>query len=460
MQVYKKDLHFLPLCFKIYLNLLSEFAIVFLGDGKMGYLNRSKSELEKEYSALLAKFKEFKGKGLNLNMARGKPGKEQLDLSSPMLDIINSKSNFAGENDFDCRNYGVLEGIDECRKLFGEILGVDYKKVMVGGSSSLNMMFDTISCMMTKSISKGCKPWYEVKNRKFLCPVPGYDRHFGITQYYDFEMIPVPMTENGPDMDMVEDLVSNDDSIKGIWCVPKYSNPQGITYSDETVRRFASLKPAAKDFRIMWDNAYCVHDISDTPDDLLNIMDECKKCGNEDLPILFCSTSKITFPGAGVAAMAASDANMKIFKERYNYEVISYDKLNMLRHALFLKDYDGVVAHMQKHKKVLKPKFKIVLNTLESELKDLGFANWTNPNGGYFISVDVMEGTAKRVVALCKEAGVVLTGAGATYPLGNDPKDSNIRIAPTFPPNDELQTAMNVFCICAKLAACERLLGK
>ena len=426
----------------------------------MNYVNCSKADIEKEYSSLFGEFEDVKGKGLKLNMARGKPGKAQLDLSLPLLDVLNSKSDFVGENGLDCRNYGVFEGIDECRKLFGKILGVDYTKVMVGGSSSLNMMFDTITCMMTTSIVDGCKPWYEVKNRKFLCPVPGYDRHFGITQYYGFEMITVSMTENGPDMDIVEKLVENDDSIKGIWCVPKYSNPQGITYSDETVKRFAALKPAAKDFRIMWDNAYCIHDINDTPDELLNIMDECKKNGNEDLPLLFCSTSKITFPGAGVAAMAASDTNMNVLKERYNYEVISYDKLNMLRHVKFFKNYEGVLEHMKKHKDILKPKFEIVLNTLDSELAETGFAEWTNPNGGYFVSVNVMEGTAKRVVALCKEAGVVLTGAGATYPLGKDPKDSNIRIAPTFPPNDELQTAMNVFCICAKLAACEKLLEK
>lgn len=426
----------------------------------MNYLNCGKEELEKEYAALAKEYEDVKGKGLKLNMARGKPGKEQLDLSLGLLDVLNSKSDFVGTDGMDCRNYGVLEGIDECRKLFGDILGVDSEYVMVGGSSSLNMMFDTISCMMTKSIVDGCKPWYEIKNRKFLCPVPGYDRHFGITEYYGFEMIPVPMTENGPDMNVVEKLVESDDSIKGIWCVPKYSNPQGITYSDETVKRFAALKPAAKDFRIMWDNAYCIHDINDNPDELLNLFDECKKNGTEDMPILFCSTSKITFPGAGVAAMAASENNMKVFKERYNYEVISYDKLNMLRHVRYFKDFDGVMEHMQKHKAVLRPKFDIVLNALESNLKPVGIGEWTNPNGGYFVSIDVLSGTAKRVVQLCKEAGVVLTGAGATYPYGKDPDDKNIRIAPTFPPNDELITAMDVFCICTKLAACEKLLEK
>lgn len=426
----------------------------------MNYLNAKREELEKEYALLSNEFENVKGLGLNLNMARGKPGKEQLDLSNGLLDVINSNSDFVGADGMDCRNYGVLEGIAECRKLFGDILGVDSKNVMVGGSSSLNMMFDTISCLMTKPVAEGCKPWYEVKDRKFLCPVPGYDRHFSITEYYGFEMINVPMTENGPDMDIVEELVSKDESIKGIWCVPKYSNPQGITYSDETVRRFAALKPAAKDFRIMWDNAYCIHDITDTPDELLNLYDECKKNGSEDMPIMFCSTSKITFPGAGVAAMAASENNMKLFMERYNFEVISYDKLNMLRHVRFFKNLDGIMEHMQKHKAILKPKFEIVLKHLESELKPTGIGEWTNPNGGYFVSIDVLGGTAKRVVELCKQAGVVMTGAGATYPLGKDPEDKNIRIAPTFPPNSELETAMEVFCICTKLAACEKLLGK
>ena len=426
----------------------------------MDYLKCSAQELEQEYASLKKRYEDEKGKGLSLNMARGKPGKAQLDLSLGMLDVINSSSEFVGADGMDCRNYGILKGIDECRQLFAEILGVEKENVMVGGSSSLNMMFDTISCMMTKPIVEGCKPWYEVENRKFLCPVPGYDRHFGITGYYGFEMIPVPMTEDGPDMDMVEELVASDDSIKGIWCVPKYSNPQGITYSDETVRRFAALKPAAKDFRIMWDNAYCIHDVTDTPDELLNIMDACKEAGNEDMPILFCSTSKITFPGAGVAAMAASENNMKVFTERYNYEVISYDKLNMLRHVKYFGNYQGVLDHMKKHKEVLQPKFEIVLNALETELAPTATAQWTKPNGGYFVSVDVLPGTAKRVVQLCKEAGVVLTGAGATYPLGKDPKDSNIRIAPSFPPNSELEQAMEIFCICAKLAACEKLINQ
>ena len=384
----------------------------------MSYLKLTAQELEQEYKKLKNVYDEEKSKGLNLNMARGKPGSEQLDLSNGILDTITSNCHYIGSDGMDFRNYGVLQGINECRKLFGEILEVDYHNVMVGGNSSLNMMFDTISCMMTKPIVEGCKPWYEVKDRKFLCPVPGYDRHFGITEYYGFEMLPIPMNEDGPDMDMVEELVANDSSIKGIWCVPKYSNPSGVTYSDETVRRLAALKPAAKDFRIMWDNAYCIHDITDTPDKLLNIVDEC------------------------------------------NYEVISYDKMNMLRHVKFFCNYQGVLDHMKKHKAVLKPKFDVVLNTLEKELVPVEIGKWTKPNGGYFVSIDVLDGTAKRVVQLCKEAGVVLTGAGATYPYGKDPRDTNIRIAPTFPSIDELQKAMDIFCICVKLAACEKLLEK
>lgn len=425
----------------------------------MNYLNGDKKMLEEEYAQLLTQYENAKSMGLNLNMARGKPGNEQLEISVHMLDIVNSSSTCKSVDGTDCRNYGLLEGLPSCRHLFAQILDVDPEMVMVGGNSSLNMMFDTISTMMTAPIVPGMKPWYEVKDRKFLCPVPGYDRHFGITEYFGFQMICVPMTENGPDMDVVEKLVENDDTIKGIWCVPKYSNPQGITYSDETVRRFANLKPKAKDFRIMWDNAYAVHDVTDTPDTLLSIMDECKKAGSENLPILFCSTSKITFPGSGVAAMAASEDNMKVFKNKYKYQTIGFDKINMLRHMIYFKNLDGVLEHMQKHKAILKPKFDVVLDKLANQLEETGIVSYTKPNGGYFVSVDVLEGTADKVVKLCKEAGVVLTDAGATYPYGKDPKNSNIRIAPSFPPVDELAQAMDVFCICAKLAALQKLLN-
>ena len=423
------------------------------------YIEWTKEELVAEKARLEQEFAEVKAKGLNLNISRGKPAAAQLDLTEGMLTVLSKNEDTFAEDGTDCRNYGVLTGIPEARKLIGDICEVPAENVIVYGNASLTIMFDTVARSFLKGVA-GCTPWNKLDKVKFLCPVPGYDRHFGITQYYGFELIPIPMDDNGPDMDMVERLVSEDDSIKGIWCVPKYSNPAGTTYSDEVVKRFAALKPAAKDFRIMWDNAYCIHEISDTPDVLLNIMDECKKTGNEDLPILFCSTSKITFPGAGVAAMATSENNLKVLREKYNYEIISYDKLNMLRHVRFFKDYDGVLKHMEKHKSVLKPKFEIVLDTLDKELAPADIASWKKPHGGYFVSVDVFEGTAKRTVALCKEAGVVLTGAGATYPLGIDPKDSNIRIAPTFPPNHELEVAMDVFCICARLAACEKILNK
>lgn len=423
----------------------------------MSYLNLSKAEIKSEREKLLKQYEDYKGKGLSLNMARGKPSPEQLDLSQPMLDVIKSSDFCISEDGTDCRNYGGFEGISESKELFSKILEADPENVFVGGNSSLNMMFDTISCFMTAPIYDDTVAWHDVKDRKFLCPVPGYDRHFGITGYFGFEMIPIPLNADGPDMDMVERLVSSDESVKGIWCVPKYSNPTGITYSDEVVRRFASLKPAAKDFRIMWDNAYAVHDVTDTPDNLLSIVDECKKTGNEDLPILFCSTSKITFSGAGVAALAASPLNMKVLKKRLQFATIGYDKVNMLRHSKFFKNYEGLLEHMQKHKKILAPKFETVIKKLNENLADTEIADWTNPNGGYFVSVNVYKGTAKRVVELCKEAGVVLTGAGATFPEGKDVDEKNIRIAPSFPSVEELSLAMDIFCVCVKLACLEVL---
>ena len=421
------------------------------------YLKMNQSELECEREKLLKEYDEFKNKELKLDMSRGKPSSNQLDLTNGMLTVLENGDDCFSENGFDCRNYGLFDGIPEIKEIFSKLLGVKISDVFVAGNSSLNLMFDTVSCFVTKGTGNQ-KPWMLQENIKFLCPVPGYDRHFGITQYFGIGMINIPMLPTGPDMDKVEQLVSEDESIKGIWCVPKYSNPQGITYSDETVRRLANLKPKAKDFRIIWDNAYCVHDISDTPDNLLNIMDECIKAGNEDLPILFCSTSKITYPGAGVAAMAASEANMKIIREKYKYQTIGYDKLNMLRHVKFLKDYDGLISHMQKHKQLLKPRFDAVCDILDRELTGLEIASWIKPNGGYFISVDVLTGCAKRCVELCLEAGVKLTSAGATYPLGIDPDDSNIRLAPTYPPMDELKIACNLFCLCIKLSALEKLL--
>lgn len=422
----------------------------------MNYLETSKNELNIELERMQAEYKKYQDMDLNLDMSRGKPGSSQLDLSEGMLTVLSTKEDCRAASGLDCRNYGILDGVPEMKEIFSKVLGVDTSEIMVGGNSSLNMMFDTISTMMTDNVNGGT-PWCKLDKIKWLCPVPGYDRHFSITEYFGFEMITVPMTPQGPDMDIVEKLVSEDSSIKGIWCVPKYSNPQGVTYSDETVTRFAKLKPAANDFRIMWDNAYVIHDIAEKGDTLLNLMDECKKYGNEDLPIMFTSTSKITFPGAGVACMATSEKNMKFLKKKYAIQTIGYDKLNMLRHIKFFGNYDGLMEHMQKHRAILEPRFNAVINKLEENLGGYGIANWLNPNGGYFISVDVYEGCAKRTVQLCKEAGVVLTGAGATFPYGKDPKDSNIRLAPTLPPVEELELAMDLFCVCVKIAALEKL---
>lgn len=425
----------------------------------MDFSSMSVSELSEVKASLQERYNQFKAQGLKLNMARGKPATDQLDLSMKMLDNLNSTSDMHSSTGDDCRNYGVPDGLPELRELFAELMGVDDHNIIVGGNSSLNMMFDAISCAMTHGFA-GCEPWGKQGHIKFLCPSPGYDRHFAITEYFGFELIPVPMLSTGPDMNVVEKLIANDTSVKGIWCVPKYSNPTGITYSDETVRRFAALKPAAKDFKIFWDNAYCVHDLTDTPDTLLNLWHECRKTHNTDMPIFFASTSKITFPGAGVAAMGASESNLAVLREHYAYQTIGPDKLNQLRHIYFFKDLNGVIEQMKKHRKLIEPKFNAVINKLESELVGKGIATWTNPNGGYFVSVDVVNGCAKRVVSLCKEAGVVLTSAGATYPYGKDPNDSNIRVAPTYPPVAELQQAMDLFCICVQLAAAEKLLNK
>lgn len=413
-------------------------------------LQGARTELEKRY-------KDIQAMGLKLNMARGKPSLAQLDLSMPMLDLLNSSSNIKASTGDDCRNYGLADGLPEMRVLFAQMLGIDDHNIIVGGNSSLNMMFDAVSCAMTHGFP-GSKPWGQQGHLKFLCPSPGYDRHFAITEYFGFEMIPVPMTAEGPDMDVVDALIQNDPQVKGIWCVPKYSNPTGITYSDETVRRFAALKPAAPDFKIFWDNAYCVHDLTDTPDQLLNLWHECRKQHNIDMPIFFASTSKITFPGSGVAAMGASEHNLAVFREHYSFQTIGPDKLNQLRHIYFFGNMDGVRLQMEKHRAILEPKFQMVQTKLEENLSGKNVARWTRPNGGYFVSVDVLDGCAKRVVGLCKEAGVTLTGAGATYPYGKDPKDSNIRVAPTFPPVSELEMAMDVFCVAVQLAAVEKLL--
>ena len=419
----------------------------------MNFESMSKAELENKYNELLASYKDFQAKGLKLDMSRGKPCTQQLELSMDMLDIKDVKS----QSGLELRNYGVLDGIPECKRLFAQMLDVEDKNIIVLGNSSLNIMYDYIAqCML---FGAGDTPWVKQDKIKFACPAPGYDRHFGILEAFGIEMITVPMTAQGPDMDIVEKLVE-DESVKGMFCVPKYSNPDGITYSDETVRRIAALKPAAKDFRIIWDNAYIVHDLRDTHDELLNIFPECEKMGSEDMIIEVASTSKVTFAGSGIAVLAASDNNIKMIKKRMGTQTIGYDKLNQLRHVKYLKDLDGIKAHMKKQAAIIAPKFDIVLNALDKELSGKGVATWSNPNGGYFISLNVMEGCAKRTVELCKQAGVVLTSAGATFPYGNDPKDSNIRIAPTLPTPEELETAVSLLVICVQLSAAEKLLNK
>lgn len=424
----------------------------------MEYGSLSRQELEQEKQKVQQQYDAFKAQGLKLNMARGKPSPEQLNLSMDMLNMLTSDSNMIASTGDDLRNYGMPEGLPELRAILAQMMQVSPENVIIGGNSSLNMMFDFISCGMTHGFS-GCKPWSKQETIKFLCPSPGYDRHFAITEYFGFELILVPMVDGGPDMDMVERLVAEDDTIKGMWCVPKYSNPLGTTYSDDVVRRVAALKPAAADFRVMWDNAYCVHHLTDTPDELLDLHAECEKIGNTELPVFFCSTSKITFPGAGIAAMAAGEKTYQDFRKHLSFQTIGPDKLNQMRHLMYLRDMDGVLEQMKRHREIIAPKFKVVLDTLGSELGDKKIASWTNPNGGYFVSVDVMEGCAKRVVQLCKEAGVVLTGAGAAFPYGKDPKDTNIRVAPTYPSLEEMKKAIAVFCVSTRLAALEKLLG-
>ena len=422
-------------------------------------LSMSRSELAAEKEELEKKFSELKGRGLSLNMARGKPGAGQLELSLPMLDTLNSKSDCHDASGLDCRNYGELRGIPEARKLFAEYMGVTPEETIVVGSASLTFMYDCMARAMLLGVPGGSKPWCKYDKVKFLCPVPGYDRHFTICESLGIEMINIPLTEWGPDMDLVEKLVSEDETVKGIWCVPKYTNPLGGSYSDEAVRRLAALKPAAKDFRIFWDNAYAAHYVyKDTP--VLNILEECKKAGNADMVYMFGSTSKITFPGAGVAFFAASKANVDFTTKQLDAQAISWDKLNMLRHVRYFKNVDGIKAQMDKHAAILRPKFDAVLEALESELGGAGAGSWVKPKGGYFVTYMAMPGCAKRIVQLCKEVGVVLTDAGATHPYHKDPEDSCIRLAPSFPAPAELAQAMEVFCIAAKLAATERLLAQ
>lgn len=419
---------------------------------KKPYADMTAAELQDEKAELEKRYNDFKAKGLKLDMSRGKPGTDQLNLSNGLNDV----SDYT-ENGTDLRNYGMLDGTPACKKLFADLMQVKPENVIVGPNASLTLMFDYISQCYTHGA--GDTPWCKLSSVKFLCPVPGYDRHFTILEHFGIEMINIDMKADGPDMDAVEEAVK-DPSVKGMFCVPKYSNPQGITYSDEVVRRIAALKPAAKDFRIIWDNAYMVHDFVEDGDKLLNIFDVLPEYGNEDMVIEVCSTSKITFPGAGVSALAASDNNIKAIKKRLNAQTISYDKMNQHRHVEFFKNVDGILAHMKKHAAILKPKFDMVIKHLNNELAGLGIADWTEPKGGYFISLDVMDGCAKRVGELCKEAGVVLTTVGATFPYGKDPNNRNIRIAPSYPPTEELDIAAELLCICVRLAAVEKLLTK
>jgi DNA-binding transcriptional MocR family regulator len=393
-------------------------------------------------------------------MARGKPCVEQLNISMGMMDVLSSDDDLTCDDGTDCRNYGVLDGVHEAKVLLADMMEVGIDNVIVYGNSSLNVMYDTIARSMTHGVM-GSTPWCKLDKVKFLCPVPGYDRHFKITEYFGIEMINVPMTKDGPDMDMVEKLVSEDESIKGIWCVPKYSNPQGYSYSDEVVRRMARLEPKANDFRIYWDNAYTVHHLyDDDQDELIEILDECKKAGNPDMVYKFASTSKISFPGSGVSVLASSLNNLQDIKKQLTVQTIGHDKVNQLRHVRYFKNIDGIKAHMKLHADILRPKFEAVLEILERELGGLGIGTWTKPKGGYFISFDSLDGCAKDIVARCKKAGVEMTGAGATYPYGKDPHDSNIRIAPSYPPKDDLIVAAELFALCVKLSSIDKLLSK
>ena len=422
------------------------------------YQEMSKEQLLQEKTALEAEYAKIKEMGLSLDMSRGKPAAEQLDLSMGILDTVDAKSVVKSENGTDLRNYGVLDGIPEAKKLIGDMVGAKPENVIVYGNSSLNIMYDQIARAEIFGIC-GNTPWSKLDKVKFLCPVPGYDRHFAITEEFGIEMINIPMKEDGPDMDMVEQYVNNDAAVKGIWCVPKYSNPQGVVYSDETVRRFANLKPAAADFRIFWDNAYVVHHLyEDNQAQILNILDECEKAGNPDIVFQFCSTSKVSFPGAGIAAISASAANIADIKKKLTIQTIGHYKINQLRHVKFFKDQKGVQEHMMKQAAIIRPKFEMVEEMLTEEIASRGIGTWMHPLGGYFISFEALEGCAKKIVEKCKEAGVVLTGAGSPYPYKKDPKDSVIRIAPTYPSMDELKEAAKVFTVVVRLVSVDKLL--
>ena len=415
-------------------------------------------QLEALRLRLIKEYDKYREMGLGLDMSRGKPCSEQLDISEDILQALNTTKDCFAKSGLDCRNYGLWDGIGEAKVLFGELLDIPPEQLVLGGNSSLNMMYDTIARAYSFGFFNSPRPWCRESKIKFLCPAPGYDRHFAICRLFGMEMINITMTPTGPDMDEVEYYVQHDKAVKGIWCVPKYSNPQGITYSEETVRRFAQLQPAAPDFRIFWDNAYAIHDLYEKGDELLNIFDACSEVSNPDIVIAFSSTSKITFPGSGVAIMAASPRNLEFMKEQISIQTIGPEKLNQLRPVRTFKNADGVREHMKKLADILRPKFEAVLEIFDKELAPYGVGSWTRPRGGYFIGFDTPEGCARRVYQLCKDAGVTLTTAGATFPYGVDPKDSNIRLAPSYPPISELRTAMKVFCTCVKLAAVEKIL--
>ena len=424
----------------------------------MDYKKMSADQLKDLKNQLQAAYDEYKAMGLSLNIARGKPGADQLDLSMPMLDVIDSSSELLAEDGTDARNYGVLDGLPEARHFIGQMMGVDQDQVIIFGNSSLNMMFDTVARSYMFGVM-GNTPWSRLDKVKFLCPVPGYDRHFGITERFGIEMINIPMDQDGPDMDLVEKYVNQDETVKGIWCVPLYSNPGGCVYSDETVRRFAALSPAAFDFRIYWDNAYVIHHLYDEEVKIPNIIEECRKAGHPDMVYQFCSTSKITFPGSGIAALTSSPANIRDILSLIKWQTIGHDKINQLRHIRFFKDMQGLKAHMKKHAAIIRPKFDAFYETFDRELQGTGIASWTHPKGGYFISFTAMKGCAADIVEKCKAAGLTLTGAGAAFPYGKDPEDSNIRIAPTFSSLEDIRTAARLFSVCVRLSAVEHLLG-
>lgn len=424
------------------------------------FSNMDLNDLQDYRLELQNKYNSFVAQGLKLDMSRGRPSSEQLDISNEILDCVSSKGDFKSSDGIDCRNYGPgFDGTPEAKKLFSEMLDVSVNEIIIGGNSSLNMMYDTIVRAMLLGVYGGETPWGKLPKVKFLCPSPGYDRHFAICEQLGIEMVTVDMKADGPDMDVIEKLVSEDASVKGVWCVPKYSNPDGITYSDEVVDRFASMKTAAKDFRIFWDNAYIVHHLTDKPDQLKNILTACKKAGNEDRVFIFSSTSKISFPGSGIAMIAASENNILHIKKQLTIQTIGPDKLNQLRHTRYFKNVSDIEKHMERHAAILKPKFEMVLNILEAELGGKNIAWWNKPNGGYFISLNTQDGCAKKVVTMAKEAGVTLTPAGATFPYGKDPNDRNIRIAPTLPPVNELKMAIEILCTCIQLVSIEKLLA-